>query len=449
MQRTIWCEWAVVGGQVCAGVSLGLADGRFTSVATGSDPGPGVERRPGLSMAGLANVHSHAFHRALRHRTHGDGGTFWTWRERMYAVAAQLTPESAYRLARATFAEMVCAGITCVGEFHYVHHDPHGRPYADPNAMANAILAASTDAGLRITLLDTLYLHGGLDTGGYRPADGVQQRFVDGSVDDWIERVGQLSLWPTQRLGAAAHSVRAVDPASIARLAGWAAAAGVPLHAHVSEQPAENEASLAVHGCTPVQLLAATGALGPAFTAVHATHLTADDVAALGSAGATICLCPTTEADLADGIGPAATLHRAGATLTVGTDSQAVIDLLAESRAVEWGQRAVSGRRGVFSPTQLLHTATAAGHHALGWDDAGELRVGARADLVTVSLTSRRTAGGTADPLATAFLAATADDVTTVTVDGRDVVTGGAHRRIDVPAELDAALRSMSEERRG
>jgi formiminoglutamate deiminase len=401
-------------------VEFSERDGMFTSVRAGVVDSR-AERLAGIVLPGMANCHSHAFHRALRGRTHDQGGTFWTWRERMYDVARRLDPESYYRLARGVYAEMVLAGYTSVGEFHYVHHQPSGRPYADPNAMAGALAAAAADAGIRLTLLDTCYLAGGLTAAGHQPVDAVQQRFADADVDAWAARVEQLRPTSGMRVGAAIHSVRAVPREAVPTAV--AVAGARPLHVHLSEQPAENEACLAYYGCTPTELLDGAGAFGATTTAVHATHLRPTDVATLGSAGVTACFCPTTERDLADGIGPAAALRDAGARLSIGSDQHAVIDAFEEVRAVELDERLATLRRGTLSPTDLLAVATA--HDSLGWPDAGRLAVGARADLVAVRLDSVRTAG--IDPAQVVF-AAGAADVDTVVVDGAVVVSGGAHR---------------------
>lgn len=436
-----WCELAAIPHGVGERVAITVDDGRISGVDVDVDPAPGDTRRAGLTLAGLANAHSHAFHRALRHRTHGDGGTFWTWREQMYRAAASLDPDSYRRLATAVFAEMALAGVTSVGEFHYLHHRPDGGRYDDPNEMGAALLDAATAAGIRITLLDTVYLHGGLDDGGYTPLGDHQRRFGDRDAEAWATRVEALSPAEGQRIGAAVHSVRAVDPAASAAVADWARAGGAPLHAHVSEQPAENEQCLAHLGATPVAVLDGAGVLDTAFTAVHATHLTDDDLATLGTAGAGVCLCPTTERDLADGIGPAAALRAVGASLCLGSDSHAVIDLFEEARAVELDERLDTGRRGIHDPLALLAMATVNGQAALGWDDAGTLEVGARADLVTVRLDSVRTAGATADTaIAAATFSATAADVTDVVVDGRTVVDDGRHVTVDVANELTTAI---------
>jgi formiminoglutamate deiminase len=234
-------------------------------------------------------------------------------------------------------------------------------------------------------------------------------------------------------VGAAIHSVRAVPRDQIGTVA--AAAAGRPLHVHVSEQPAENEACLARYGITPTGLLADAGILGPLTTAVHATHLTASDVAALGRARTTACFCPTTERDLADGIGPARALYEAGAPLSLGSDQNAVTDLIDEARSLEMNERLASGQRGRFAPAGLLAALTA--HGSLGWPDAGRLAAGAVADLVAVRLDTVRTAG--TDP-GQVLLAATAADVDTVVVGGEVVVEGGRHRLGDVGGLLAMSI---------
>ena len=257
-------------------------------------------------MRSFANCHSHVFHRALRGRAGGD--TFWSWRDDMYALAGVLDPDLLHRLARATYAEMRLAGIDAVGEFHYLHHQPDGTPYDDPNAMGEALIAAAREVGLRICLLDTCYT----------TAEGTQRRFDDGDAERWAARVDDLVARHGDAedvvIGAAIHSVRAVPREQLPVVA--AALPDAPLHVHVSEQPAENEACLAATGLTPVALLAEAGVWTSRATAVHATHLTDDDIGILGSAGSFVCFCPTTEADLADGIGPSVPLRDAGARLT-------------------------------------------------------------------------------------------------------------------------------------
>ncbi|HEV7203058.1 MAG TPA: formimidoylglutamate deiminase [Jatrophihabitans sp.] len=426
---------ALLPGGPARDVRFEIEDGRFTAVASNA-PADGATSLPGVVLPGFANAHSHAFHRALRGRTHNDGGTFWTWREHMYAVAGRLDPDTYRELATVVYAEMALAGITSVGEFHYLHHGPDGTPYGDPNAMAEALRAAAADAGIRLTLLDTCYLAGGLGPGGHLPLDAVQRRFADVDVERWAERVAQLEPDDTTRIGVAVHSVRAVPRGDLATVV--ATAQGRPLHVHLSEQPAENEACGAHYGCTPTALLRDAGVLGPATTAVHATHLTADDIQALGTTRTTACFCPTTERDLADGIGPARALTDSGVPLSLGSDQHAVIDPFEEARGLEMHERLRSNERGRFTAPQLLAALTR--HDSLGWDGAGRLEVGARADLVTVRTDTVRTAGARPDQI---LYAATAADVDTVLVDGREVVRGGQHRLGDIGRRLTTALEGL------
>jgi formiminoglutamate deiminase len=439
MGVTVWCELAWLGGERAAeGVLIETQGDRIATVLAGvAEPPAGAERLAGLTLPGLANAHSHAFQRALRGRTQSGRGTFWTWREQMYRLADTLDPDSYLALARATFAEMALAGVALVGEFHYVHHGAGGTPYEDPNAMGHAVLAAAAEAGLRTTLLDACYLQGGIDT----EPDAIQRRFCDASADAWCERVERLAGGPQARIGAAIHSVRAVDPQSAGQVAQWAAAGGLPLHAHVSEQPAENEVCLEAYGRTPTGLLWDAGVLSERFTAVHATHVNRDDLELLGEAGGFACLCPTTERDLADGIGPARRVREAGSLVVLGSDSQAVIDLFEEARAVELDERLNSGVRGNHAPGDLLRAATASGYESLGWPEGGRIDAGALADLTTVALGGVRLAGTTArNALAAAVFCASAPDVSSVMVGGRWIVRDGAHVTIDVAAELAATL---------
>lgn len=348
-------------------------------------------------MHEFANCHSHVFHRALRGRTGGD--SFWSWRDEMYALAAVLDPDLLHRLARATYAEMRLAGIGAVGEFHYLHHHADGTPYDDPNAMGDALIQAAREVGLRICLLDTCYTQ----------AEGVQRRFDDGDADQWASRVNDLAARHADDadtvIGAAIHSVRAVPREQLPTVA--QALPDAPLHVHVSEQPAENQACLAATGLTPVAVLADAGVWTSRTTAVHATHLTDDDVRILGDARAFVCFCPTTEADLADGIGPSVALRDAGARLTLGSDGHTVIDMFAEARGVELHERLASGRRGSWSSDQLWDAATTTGYASLGFEDGGTVELG----------TSVRTAGSD-DPL---WSATAADIVAPPDLDPDDV----------------------------
>lgn len=456
-----WCEWAWTGhggDPVERGVMIGVdASGRIASVSADVPAHPGVRRLPGITLAGLANSHSHVFHRALRGRTHADGGSFWTWREQMYRAAGRLTPNSYYRLARGVYAEMALAGVTTVGEFHYLHHAPDGTPYSDRNAMGTALVAAAADAGIRVTVLDTCYLSGGLTAqGGRLPLAGPQVRFGDGDAAAWAARVDDFRPGaPHARVGAAAHSVRAVPRDQLPTVAEWARSQDAPLHVHVSEQPAENEACRAAYGLTPTQVLERAGALGRRTSLVHATHLSDDDITAIRSSGSAVCLCPTTERDLADGLPrlyDLVALEGDGppAEVTVGTDQHAQIDMFEEMRGVELHERLRTGRRGTLAPTALHDAACDNGHVRLGWGsadapEAGILRPGARADLVTVGLDSVRLSGFDPEHAAGAIVyAATAADIRHVMADGRWIVRDGAHVRVpDTAAALDAAVKEV------
>jgi formiminoglutamate deiminase len=430
---TVWfAEYAALPGGLARAVRFEVEDGRFTAVTIGGSA-DGATRLAGVVLPAFANCHSHAFHRALRGRTQAGGGTFWTWREQMYRLAQKLDPDRYLALARATYAEMALTGVSAVAEFHYLHHGPGGRRYSDPNAMAEALRSAARDAGVRLTLLDTCYLRGGLDSSGHRPLDELQQRFADVDADAWAARVAALIPDDGTHIGTAVHSVRAVPRAALRTVR--AVAGERPLHVHVSEQRAENEACLQHYGMTPTALLTEEGVLGPTATAVHGTHVTRADIGLLAETGTTVCLCPTTERDLADGIGPAGQYADAGVPLSLGTDQHAMTDLFEEARGVELHERLQSGERGRFTPADLLATLTR--HESIGWADAGLLEIGARADLVAVRLDTPRTAG--IDPAQVVF-AAGPGDVDTVVVDGRPIVEGGAHVLGDVGALLDAAI---------
>jgi formiminoglutamate deiminase len=435
-----WCERAwLPGSGVTDGVLFETEDGRIAAITVGISPPAGASRLPGLVVPGFANTHSHAFHRALRGRSQRGAGDFWAWRDLMYDVAARLDPDSYYALARATYAEMALAGITRVGEFHYLHHAPDGVRYNDANAMGHALMHAAASAGIRITVLDTCYLTGGFD----QPLQGAQLRFGDGSADEWGSRVDQLTVVDGSRVGAAIHSVRAVPLGDAEIVAGAAKRNDWLLHMHVSEQRAETEQCLAARARTPTQVLSDVGALTPNSTVVHATHLGDGDISLLTRSGSGVCLCPTTERDLADGIGPAGLLAGQGVSLSLGSDSHAVIDLLEEARAMEMHERLVTNRRGRFDAAALLRAASLDGHRALGWLDAGDLSIGTRADFVAIDLESVRTAGG-GPTLDAAMFAATAADVTDVVVDDRYVVRDRQHLLVDdVAAELTKSIRAV------
>ncbi len=395
-------------GHVASDVLIEVADGRIKSITEDASPPDQAIRLGGFTFPGLANVHSHAFQESLRGRTEAGGGDFWEWRRQMFHAAEGWDRPSYAAYARTVFREMLHAGITAVGEFHYLHR--YG------NELGEALIEAATAEGIRITLLDACYLRGGLDG---RPLEGVQRSFSDGDAERWIARVEELREGPGVRIGAAIHSVRAVDPPSMRTVAAWARRRRSPLHIHLAEQPAEVEESISVEGCTPAELLEREGILGPDLTAIHAIHVSDSDVALLGSHQVRICASPTTERDLGDRVGPVRALAEAGSPLCLGTDSNAVIDILEEARALELDQRRASGRRVIHSPEALLEAATASGMRALGWE-SGDLKAGMLADFATVQPPRTEWRG-----LGVGYLifCCSARDVTNVVVGGRTVVS--------------------------
>jgi cytosine/adenosine deaminase-related metal-dependent hydrolase len=437
--------------------------GRIAAWRPASDQPPGAQIL-GVVAPGLANAHSHAFHRLLRGRTHGGAGDFWGWRETMYRAADSLDPDGYRALAVKVYAEMAHAGYTAVGEFHYLHHRPGGAAYSD-NAMEMALAGAAREVGIRLVLLDTCYLTGGIG----RPLAGSQMRFGDGDVDAWLIRWHHLagalygdaspagwasatvsgqpvaSAHPASiavsppsdtpsnglpvrsfaatpqvashlvTLGAAVHSVRAVPPEALAEIA-LGLPPDIPVHAHLSEQPAENSAILAAYGLTPAALLDEAGLVSSRLAAVHATHVTPSDIDRLGDAGATAVFCPTTEADLGDGIGPARALLDSGVRLAIGSDQHAVIDPFAELRALETSQRLATGRRGILTPAELWRAGQADGYRCLGL--AAPLTLGGPCDFVELDADSPRTWGAGPDQL---LFAASGADVCRTVVAGRQI----------------------------
>jgi len=334
-----------------------------------------------LELPALATAHSHAFQRALRGHTQrpGPAGTddFWSWRTAMYRLAEGLTPESIYAISLVAYRELYRAGVRTVGEFHYVHHQPGGQPYADRTPLADAVIRAARDAGLRIALLRAIYHRAGPG----KPPEGAQRRFSDPDLDLALADVDALrkryAADAFVRVGLAAHSVRAVPPDWLGPIADHARAHALPLHMHVAEQPAEITACLAETGKRPVELCAERGVLGPRFVAVHATHLAPHEPALLGQARAFVCLCPTTERDLGDGLPDLGALQSAGVRLCAGIDSHVITNPLEDLRGIELGERLRTGRRvvlhaGAETPAQALwRIGSIEGARALGFEDAG------------------------------------------------------------------------------
>jgi formimidoylglutamate deiminase len=427
------------------------ATGRITRIASATElDGRDVVRLPGRAlMPGFVNAHSHAFQRLIRGRTQwrpadDSVADFWSWRQAMYHAALRLEPDDVYAVSRFCFTEMLFAGITAVGEFHYLHNDPAGSPYADRAELARSVLQAARDAGIRVRLLNVCYATGGIG----RPLGRDQRRFGTPDLDAFLESTGALAddvaADPLVSVGVAPHSVRAVPRAWLGRLHGWAAERDMPLHMHVSEQPAEVDACLAAYGARPVRLLVEDGLLDERFTAVHATHITDDEVLMLARSGATVCACPTTERDLGDGILRARDLVRAGGRIALGSDSQTVIDMLEEMRLVEYHERLRRLERVVVTPAPpvsgghagssrletaplLLAMATQAGARSLRLP-AGALESGALADMIGIDLEHHTLAGWTTDSLpAMLALSAASTVVADVWVGGRRVVDRRVH----------------------
>lgn len=395
-------------GRRAEDVLIEVKDGVIANVTEGAAAPPAAIRLRGWTVPGFANVHSHAFQHRLQGTAESGGGDFWEWREEMYRAAAGWDPDGYREFVTKVFREMLEAGITAVGEFHYLHR--HG------NGLGNGVIEAARQAGIRITLIDACYLQGGVDG---RPLNSVQATFSDGDAERWAKRVDELEDAEGVRVAAAIHSVRAVDPRSMRVVAAWARTRNAPLHIHLAEQPAEVDECLAVEKCTPAQLLEREGILGPDLTAVHAIHVDDRDISLLGEHRVSICATPTSERDLGDRVGPIRNLVEAGTRLCLGSDSNAVIDILEEARGVELDQRRATGRRVHHQPAELLHAATAGGMHALGWK-AGELKTGMLADFVTI-----RPPQVEDKPLDAGFLVfcRSACDVINVVVGGKTIVS--------------------------
>ena len=372
-------------------------------------PGFEIVEMPGRAMLpGFVNVHSHTFQRLIRGKSESrvvSGKDFWSWRGTMYHAAAGLDPEEVYDVARMAFLEMVLAGTTTVGEFHYLHTRPDGQAYDDPNMLSRQVIRAAQSVGIRIVLLRTAYLRAGFEL----PDDAGQRRFYEtgeaflGNMDALVREHEPSGA--AVRFGVAPHSIRAVPLRELKEMVAWARARKLPLHMHVAEQVAENEACVREYGATPVELLAREGILGPDFTAVHAVHVTAEEIAMLAESGATVCSCPTTERNLGDGIVPAREMMAAGVRFALGSDSQAQIDPLEDARELDYHLRLEKQERAVLDQigekalsARLFECATVNGARAL-MVSSGELRPGALADFFTVDLNDVSIAGGGTEDL--------------------------------------------------
>lgn len=341
-----------------------------------------IELREGeILLPALASAHSHAFQRAMRGKAQRPGPSgrddFWTWRNAMYQLADSLDPESIYQISRIAYEELRRCGVRTVGEFHYVHHGPGGVPYQERTCLSDAVIRAACDEGLRICLLRVVYARSGPD----RPPEGAQLRFADACLDDALRDVEELRTTYADRddirIGIAPHSVRAVPPDWLPRIADYAERQQMPMHMHVAEQPAEIDSCVAETGKRPVELLAELGVLSERFVAVHATHLAAHESRLLGEANARVCVCPTTERDLGDGLPDITALLDANVRMCVGVDSHVLTSSLEDLRGIELGERLRTGRRVTFArdgatPAEALwRIGSQLGAEACGFDDAG------------------------------------------------------------------------------
>jgi len=434
--RWLLADAVLWNGQLLRGTAVEVsADGILLSAGALPQDAP-VERLPGtLLLPGFVNVHSHAFQRLLRGRTQArspdvEVDDFWTWREAMYRAAMTLDPEGLYVASRQCFLEMALAGMTSVGEFHYLHHQPDGTPYAEPLELALQVIRAARDVGLRIVLLRT-----GYSRAGYKaPPNPRQRRFYDATPEAWLRAAEDLRARTAEdtlvTVGIAPHSVRAV-PRSWLEAA--AAAKESLVHMHVAEQPEEVVVCEAEYGRRPVELLADVGLLHEGFTAVHALHTMPHERELLR--GTSVCACPSTERDLGDGVLAADGMARAGVRLCVGTDSQATLDVFDELRMLEGHLRLTRGRRAVLDAPEgadglgqlLLGFATENGARALGLP-TGVLRPGAPADMCAVSLSHPSLVGAPGNALlASVVFAAEVGAVRDVAVQGQWVVRDGQH----------------------
>ncbi len=380
----------------------------WESGSRNTDPAPSdITALPGIALLpGFVNVHSHVFQRALRGHTHrplSQQDTFWTWRRAMYAEAQRLTT---------------------VGEFHYLHHQPGGTPYANPNAMSEAVLQAGRDAGIRVVLLMTAYAQSGFN----RPPEQEQLRFCDASVEAYLDRVETLRATGVP-IGVAPHSVRAVPEPWFRAIADYSRTHNIPFHVHADEQIAEIEQCQAAYNCTPIELLARFGALGTRTTIVHATHANATEIALLARNGCTVCVCPTTEGDLGDGIAPYAELLSSNIPLTIGSDSNTRLDPIEELRWAEYTARMRYQRRRVLVPNPmaspgplLLTYGTQYGAKSLGVE-TGVIAPGKFADFVAINLNHPSLTGWNPEDLLDVLFFGTSSEVVAATwVGGKENV---------------------------
>lgn len=430
--------------------------GYVTEVSLDTEPrAEAVIELPGKAiLPGFVNAHSHTFQRLIRGKSESraaSGRDFWSWRGCMYHAAASLTSDDVYDVARMAFLEMVMAGTTAVGEFHYLHTGPDGRPYDDPNELSRRVIAAAQSVGIRIALLRTAYFRSGYQL----PPDPGQTRFIE-TPASYLENTQALFNHysvnnATVSIGLAPHSIRAVPLEALQQIASWGRDHHLPIHMHVAEQVAENDACLAEYGATPVALLAREKILGPDFTGVHSIHMDATEIRKLADAGSTICSCPTTERNLGDGIIAADLAIRAGIPIAFGSDSQAQIAPLEDARQLDYHLRLAQQQRvlldqidGVSLAQRLFTCATKNGAQALKVN-AGDLEPGACADFFTVDLNDFSIAGhAPSDLLPIVVFSLERTAIRDVCVQGRLILRDGQHlQQADILARYQALHRRV------
>ena len=429
-------------------VLVGGESVEIVSIVHSDDVSQTIRLKNRALLPGLVNAHSHAFQRVIRGRTERRSkhvsDSFWTWREQMYAAANRLTPEEIYNASRMAFLEMALAGITAVGEFHYLHHAPDGSPYSDPNLLEREVIRAARDVGIRIALLRVAYGRAGYQ----REPDPQQVRFIESSPEIYLKNLEQLLAAPELKteeawVGVAPHSVRAVPLDYLKTIVDFAKARGLVVHMHVAEQTAEVATCIEEYQRSPVALLDTEGLLGEKFTAVHAIHVTSKGVEAFARSGAKVCACPTTERNLGDGVVPVDEYFDQGVPVSLGTDSQIQIDLLEDARELEYHLRLQRMSRNVLATDntddtdesglarRLFECATVTGATSIGLDRGGLIEPGAPADFFTVDLDDLSIAGATPENLlANVVFSLSRTAVRDVVVGGKRIVADGRHAHL-------------------
>ena len=453
--RGLWFESALLPQGWARQVRLTASDGRIAQVTTGVTPGADDERHR-IALPGLPNLHSHAFQRGLAgltERRGAQGDSFWTWRELMYRFVERLDPEQLEALSALAFVEMLEAGFTHVGEFHYLHHDRDGAPFADPAELAGRVVAAAAAAGIGLTLLPTLYAHGGF---GGAPPSVRQRRFITDPerfarlVEASRRAVGSLAFGSC---GVAAHSLRAVTPAELAAVV--TLSGGGVMHLHIAEQTREVEECVAWCGRRPVEWLLENCPVDERWCLVHATHASGAELREVASRGAVVGLCPVTEASLGDGIFPAGEFLGAGGRIGIGSDSNIRVDAAEELRTLEYSQRlalrsrnVLAGAPGASTGRSLFELALAGGWQALrpgGPGGAPGIAPGAPFDVVTLAAASVDLVGREGDELLDSWIFTGGRGlVDCVWRAGVRLVSGGRHReRAGIERRYGAALRAL------